>query len=234
MVPTGRTRLLDADSAWPVHMAFKRAFSALNPRLECQSRDQTRHSSSDFRAVRPPEGESSGSGSNHLRCPHKRTRQRGQGRASEFWRVSNQTKRRSSCQKSANGRCRECPTTIFCKFQAGQGNGSTGKETRRAPVSLEFVFYREALLLTDTYLFQQNACCFEKFYHRTARSCSVNSCSVNRNSMQRKTHKESSRWSADNHRDVPAQSRTKDNYLCEELTYSTETNDITDTGSAAR
>ena len=126
------------------------------------------------------------------------------------------------------------PPRYFCKFQAGQGNGSTGKETRRAPVSLEFVFYREALLLTDTYLFQQNACCFEKFYHRTARSCSVNSCSVNRNSMQRKTHKESSRWSADNHRDVPAQSRTKDNYLCEELTYSTETNDITDTGSAAR
>ena len=227
MVPTGRTRILDADSAWPVHMAFKRAFSALNPRLECQSRDQTRHSSSDFRTFRPPEGESSGSGSNHLRCPHKRTRQRGQGRASEFWRVSNQTKRWSSCQKSANGRCRERPTTIFRELQAGQGNGSTGKETRRASVSLEFVFYREALLLTDTYLFQQNASWFEKFYHRTERSCSV----IN---MQRKTHKESSRWPTDNHRDVPALSRTRDNYLCEELTYSIEKNDITDTGSAAR
>ena len=227
MVPTGRTRIHDADPAWPVHMVFKRAFSALNPRLECQSRDQTRHSSSDFRAVRPPEGESSGSGSNHLRCPHKRTRQRGQGRASEFWRVSNQTKRWSSCQKSANGRCRERPTTIFRELQAGQGNGRTGKETRRAPVSLEFVFYREALLLTDTYLFQQNTCWFEKFHHRTERSCSVNS-------MQRKTHNEYSRWSTGNHRDVPALSKTKDHYLCEELTYSTEKNDITDTGSAAR
>ena len=227
MVPTGRTRILDAETAWPVHMAFKRAFSALNPRLECQSRDQRRHSSSNFRAVRPPKGESSGSGSNHLRCPHKRTRQRGQGRASEFWRVSNQTKRWSGCQKSANGRCRQRPTTVFRELQAGQGNGSTGKETRRASVSLEFVFYREALLLTDTYLFQKNACCPEKFYHRTERSCSVNN-------MQRKTHKESSRWPTDNDRDVPALPRRKDNYLCDELTYSTEMNDITDTGSAAR
>lgn len=227
MVPTGRTRILDAQTAWPVHMAFKRAFSALNPRLECRSRDQRRHSSSNFRAVRPPKGESSGSGSNHLRCPHKRTRQRGQGRASEFWRVSNQTKRWSGCQKSANGRCRQRSTTVFRELQAGQGNGSTGKETRRASVSLEFVFYREALLLTDTYLFQQNTCWFEKFYHRTERSCSVNS-------MQRKTHKESGRWPTGNHLDVPAVSKTKDNYLCEELTYSTENNDITDTGSAAR
>ena len=231
MVPTGRTRILDAQTAWPVHMAFKRAFSALNPRLECQSRDQRRHSSSNFRAVRPPKGESSGSGSNHLRCPHKRTRQRGQGRASEFWRVSNQTKRWSGCQKSANGRCRQRPTTVFRELQAGQGNGSTGKETRRATGSLEPTFYQDDLLLTESktvvHLFQNTTCWFETFYHRTEMFYSVKI-------TQRKTHKVFGRWSKGSHRDVPALSKTKLNYLREELMYSTETNDITDTGSAAR
>lgn len=231
MVPTGRTRIFDTDLAWPVQMAFKRAFSALSPRLELQSRDQTRHCPSNFRAVRPPEGESSGSSSNHLRCTHKRSRQRGQGRTSEFWGVSNQTKRWSGCQKSSNRRCRQRPTAVFRELQARQGNGSTGKETRRATGSLEPTFYQDDLLLTESvtvmHLFQSTTCWFEKFYHRTEMFYSVNS-------KQRKTHKVFGRWSKGSHRDVPALSRTKVNYLREELMYSTETNDITDTGSAAR
>jgi hypothetical protein len=78
----------------------------------------------------------------------------------------------------------------------------------------------------DTCLFQHTYR-FEKFYHRTEMSCSVNS-------TQRKTLEESSRWSISNHRNISALFRTKNNYLREELTYPTETNDITDTGSAAR
>lgn len=230
MVPTGRTRILDADADWPVHMGFKRPFSALTPRLECQSRDQTRYCPNNFRAVRPPKSESSGGGSNHIRRTHKRTGQRGPDRASEFWGISNQAKRWSGCQKPSNGRCRERPTTVFCEFQAGQGDGSTGQKTRRATISLEPIFYREAVLVTDyradTCLFQHTYR-FEKFYHRTEMSCSVNS-------TQRKTLEESSRWSIGNHRNISALFRTKNNYLCEELTYPTETNDITDTGSAAR
>ena len=230
MVPIGRTRIFDADMARPIRMAFKRAFSAQIPRLECQSRDQTRHCSSNFRAVRPPEGESPRSGSNHLRYAYTSSRQRGQGRTSEFWGVSNQAKRWSGCQKSSNRRCRQRATTVFCELQARQGNGSTGKNARRATGPLEPSFYRAALLATEpkTYmhLFQPK-CRFEKFYHRTELFCLVNT-------SQRKTHKVSGRWSKGSRRDVPTLSRTKVNYLREELIHSTETNDITDTGSAAR
>ena len=231
MVPTGRTRTLDTVADWTVHMGFKRPFSALTPRLECQSRDQTRYRPNNFRAVRPPKSESSGSGSNHIRRTHKRTRQRGPGRTSEFWGVSNQAKRWSGCQKPSNGRCRQRPTTVFRELQARQGNGSTGEETRRATISLESIFYREAFLAADsradTCLFQRSTYWFEEFYHRTEMACSVNS-------TQRKTLEESSRWSIGNHRNVSGLLRTKNYYLCKELTYSTETNDITDTGSAAR
>ena len=230
MVPIGRTRIFDAEMARPIRMAFKRAFSAQIPRLECQSRDQTRYCPNYFRAVRPPKSESSGGGSNHIRRTHKRTGQRRPDRASEFWGISNQAKRWSGCQKPSNGRCRQRPTTVFCELQAGQGDGSTSQKTRRATISLEPIVYREAVLVTDyradTYLFQHTYQ-FEKFYHRNEMSCSVNS-------IQRKTLKESSRWSVDNHRNISALCRTKNNYLCEEITYPTETNDITDTGSAAR
>ena len=230
MVPIGRTQIFDAKMARPIRMAFKRTFSAQIPRLECQSRDQTRHCSSNFRAVRPPEGQSPRSGSNHLRYADTRSRQRGQGRTSEFWGVSNQAKRWSGCQKSSNRRCRQRTTTVFCELQARQGNGSTGKDARRATGSLEPAFYLAALLATEpeTYMHLfQTKCWFEKFYHRTELFCSVNT-------SQRKTHKVSGRWSKGSHRDVPTLSRTKVNYLREELMHSTETNDITDTGSAAR
>ncbi len=232
MVPTGRIRILDEVLPRPVHMAFKRAFSALSPRLEWR-RDQTRHCSSNIRAVRPPEGESPGSGSNHLRCTHQCSRQRGQGRTSEFWGVSNQAKRWSGCQKSSYWRYRQRPTTVFRELQARQGNGNTGKENRRVTGSLDFTSYQGTLLLaeskTDMYLFQKTICWFEKFYHRTEMFCSVHS-------IQRKIHEISGRWSMSSHQNVPAPSRTKVNYLHlrKELMYSTKTNDITDTGSVAR
>ena len=231
MVPTGRTRILDADADWPVHMGFKRPFSALTPRLECQSRDQARHRPNNFRAVGPPKSESSGSRSNHIRRTHKRAGQRGPGRASKFWGISNQAKRWSGCQKPSNGRCRQRPTAVFCELQAGQRNGSTGKETRRATSSLESIFYREAVLVADsradTCLFKHNTHRFEKFYHRTEMSCSVHNTFI-------KTLKKTSRWSIGSHRNVSALCRTKNDFVCEELTYSTKTKDITDTGSAAR
>ena len=181
MVPTGRTRILDADIDWPVHMGFKRPFSALTPRLECQSRDQARHRPNNFRAVGPPKSESSGSRSNHIRRTHKRAGKRGPGRTSKFGVF--QIKRRDGrgCQKPSNGRCRQRPTAVFCELQAGQRNGSTGKETRRATISLESIFYQEAVFMSDsradTCLFQQNTYRFEKFYHRTEMSRSVNTIS---------------------------------------------------------
>ena len=231
MVPTGRTRILDADIDWPVHMGFKRPFSALTPRLECQSRDQARHRPNNFRAVGPPKSESSGSRSNHIRRTHKRAGKRGPGRTSKFWGISNQAKRWSGCQKPSNGRCRQRPTAVFCELQAGQRNGSTGKETRRATISLESIFYREAVLMTDsradTCLFQQNTYLFEKFYHRTEMSCSVNT-------SQGNILEESGRWSIGNHQNISALCRTKNDCVCEELTYSTKTKDKPDTGSAAR
>ena len=230
MVLTGRTRILDTNADWPVHMGFKRPFPALTPRLECQSRDQTRYCPNYFRAVRPPQSESSGGRSNHVRRTHKRAGQRGPNRASEFWGISNQAKRWSGCQKPSNGRCRQRPTAVFCELQAGQGDGSTSQKTRRATISLESIVYREAVLVTgyraNTYLFQHTYR-FGKFYHRTELSCSVNS-------ILGKTLEESSRWSINIHQNISALCRIKNNYLCEELTYPTETNDITDTGSAAR
>ena len=231
MVPTGRTRILDADTDWPVHMGFKRPFSALTPRLECQSRDQARHRPNNFRAVGPPKSESSGSRSNHIRRTHKRAGQRGPGRTSKFWGISNQAKRWSGCQKPSNGRCRQRATTVFCELQTGQRNGSTGKETRRATGPLESIFYREAFLVADskadTYLFQQNTYRFEKFYHRTEMSCPVHN-------TQTKTLGESSRWSIGSYQNIFALYRTKNDCVCEKLTYSTKTEDKPDTGSAAR
>jgi hypothetical protein len=231
MVPTGRTRILDADTDWPVHMGFKRPFSALTPQLECQSRDQARHRPNNFRAVGPPKSESSGSSSNHIRRTHKRTGQRGPGRTSKFWGISNQAKRWSGCQKPSNGRCRQRATTVFCELQTGQRNGSTGKETRRATGPLESIFYREAFLVADskadTYLFQQNTYRFEKFYHRTEMSCPVHN-------TQTKTLGESSRWSIGSYQNIFALYRTKNDCVCEKLTYSTKTEDKPDTGSAAR
>ena len=231
MVPTGRTRILDADADWPVHMGFKRPFSALTPRLECQSRDQARHRPNNFRAVGPPKSESSGSRSNHIRRTHKRAGKRGPGRTSKFWGISNQAKRWSGCQKPSNGRCRQRATTVFCELQTGQRNGSTGKETRRATGPLESIFYREAFLVADskadTYLFQQNTYRFEKFYHRTEMSCPVHN-------TQTKTLGESSRWSIGSYQNIFALYRTKNDCVCEKLTYSTKTEDKPDTGSAAR
>ena len=231
MVPTGRTRILDADTDWPVHMGFKRPFSALTPRLECQSRDQARHRPNNFRAVGPPKSESSGSRSNHIRRTHKRAGKRGPGRTSKFWGISNQAKRWSGCQKPSNGRCRQRATTVFCELQTGQRNGSTGKETRRATGPLESIFYREAFLVADskadTYLFQQNTYRFEKFYHRTEMSCPVHN-------TQTKTLGESSRWSIGSYQNIFALYRTKNDCVCEKLTYSTKTEDKPDTGSAAR
>ena len=77
------------------------------------------------------------------------------------------------------------------------------------------------------HLCQNTTCWFGAFYHRNEMFYSVKI-------IQGKTHKEFGRWSKGNHRDVPVLSRTKVNYLREQLMYSTETNDITDTGSAAR
>ena len=227
MVPIGRTRIFDADMARPIRMAFKRAFSAQIPRLECQSRDQTRHCSSNFRAVRPPEGESPRSGSNHLRYAYTSSRQRGQGRASEFWGVSNQAKRWSGCQKSSNRRCRQRATTVFCELQARQGNGSTGKNARRATVSLKLPAYRETVLVAVprayACLFQQYTTMFEKFYHRTEKACTVHR-------TQSEILEKASLYPRGGSWDVPALSAIEN----ENITFSTETNDITDTGSAAR
>lgn len=231
MVPTGRTQILDADTDWPVQMGFKRPFSALTPQLERQSRDQARHRPNNFRAAGPPKSESSGSSSDHIRRTHKRTGQRRPGRASKFWGISNQAKRWSGRQKPSNRRCRQRPTTVFCELQTGQRNGSTGKEPRRATNFLEPIFYREAVLVADsraaTYPFQQNTYRFENFYHRTEMSCSVHN-------TQTKTLEESSRWSMGSHQNISALCRTKNDCVCEKLTYSTKTKDIPDTGSAAR
>lgn len=231
MVPTGRTQILDADTDWPVQMGFKRPFSALTPQLERQSRDQARHRPNNFRAAGPPKSESSGSSSDHIRRTHKRTGQRRPGRASKFWGISNQAKRWSGRQKPSNRRCRQRPTTVFCELQTGQRNGSTGKEPRRATNFLEPIFYREAVLVADsraaTYPFQQNTYRFENFYHRTEMSCSVHN-------TQTKTLEESSRWSMGSHQNISALCRTKNDCVCEKLTFSTKTKDIPDTGSAAR
>ena len=120
MVPTGRTRILDADADWPVHMGFKRPFSALTPRLECQSRDQARHRPNNFRAVGPPKSESSGSRSNHIRRTHKRAGQRGPGRTSNFGVF--QIKRRDGrvARNPRTGDVVNVPPRYFVSFKPGK------------------------------------------------------------------------------------------------------------------
>lgn len=231
MVPTGRTRNQDKHTARPVHMGSKQQFAAITPRMECRSHDQTRHRPDDLRAVRSTQGEGAGSGSDHIRRSHKCTGQRGQGRTSEFWSISNQAKRRSGCQKSPNRRRRQRPTTVFCEFQARKRNGRQGKEPRQAEVSLKLPTYREKGLVAVprayACLFQQYTTVFEKFYHRTEKLCTVHR---NQSEIREKpsVNPGGGRW------DVPALSAIEHNYLCENITFSTEMNDITDTGSAVR
>ena len=227
MVPTGQTRNLHNHTARPVHMGSKEPISAPTPRLECQSHDQTRHRPDHFRAFRSPQGEGAGSGSDHIRRTHKCTGQRGQGRTSEFWSISNQAKRWSGCQKSSNGRRRQRPTKVFREFQARQRNGSQGEEPRQATVSLKLPAYREMVLVAVprayACLFQQYTTMFEKFYHRTEKACTVHR-------TQSEILEKASLYPRGGSWDVPALSAIEN----ENITFSTETNDITDTGSAAR
>ena len=227
MVPSERTRNLHKHTARPVHVGSKEPFSAPTPRLECQSHDKTRHRPDHFRAVRSPQGEGAGSSSDHIRCTYQFTGQRGQGRTSEFWSISNQAKRRSGCQKSSNRRRRQRPTKVFREFQARQRNGSQGEEPRRATVSLKLPAYRKTVLVAVprayACLFQQYTSMFEKFYHRTEKACTVHR-------TQSEILEKPSLYPRGGRWDVPALTAIEN----ENINFSTETNDITDTGSAAR
>ena len=64
---------------------------------------------------------------------------------------------------------------------------------------------------------------FEKFYHRTEKACTVHR-------TQSEILEKASLYPRGGNWDVPAVSAIEN----ENITFSTETNDITDTGSAAR
>lgn len=211
-------------------MGAKQPFAAPTPRLECQSHDQTRHRPDHFRAVKSSQGKGAGSGSDHIRRTHKCTGQRGQGRTSEFWNISNQAKRRSGCEKSSNGRRCQRPTQVFREFQARQRNGSQGKEPRQATFSLKLPAYRETVLVAGprayARVFEQYTTMFEKFYHRSEKACTVHR--TQSEILEKPSlYPRGGRWA------VPALFAIE-NKLFENITFSTETNDITDTGSAAR
>ena len=230
MVPHGRMRTSETLAARSVQMALKRKFPALSTRLECRSRDQTRHRTSNFRTVRSSEGKSAGSCSNYIRRADHNARQRRPSRTPEFWSFSNQTKSRSGRQESSDGGCRQRPTSLFCKFQARQGNGCAGKRARRAAIFLNLSIYHAELgtikSLDTTYISQPNRFRYENFYHRTGMLCSVHS--------QRNILGKSSHWAENSHQSVADRFRVQGIDSYKTFVQLTETRNITDTGSMAR
>ena len=230
MDPYGRTRFFGKHGGRSAQMALKRKFPALLTRLECQSRDQTRHCANNFRTFRSSEGKSAGSPSNYIRCSDHSARQRGSCRTPEFRSFSNQTKSRSGRQKSSNGGCRQRPTSVFCQFQARQGNGCASQRTRRAAVFLKHSTYRTEVLalksLETTYMPQPNRFRFENFYHRTEMPCSVHR---ERNMLGRSSH-----WAKKRHQCVADQFRVEGTDSYKIFVSLTETENITNAGSMAR
>ena len=230
MDPYGRTRFFGKHGGRSAQMALKRKFPALLTRLECQSRDQTRHCANNFRTFRSSEGKSAGSPSNYIRCSDHSARQRGSCRTPEFRSFSNQTKSRSGRQKSSNGGCRQRPTSVFCQFQARQGNGCASKRTRRATVFLKHSIYRTECLalksLETTYMPQPNRFQFENFYHRTEMPCSVHS--------QGNILGKSSHWAKKRHQSVADRFRVEGTDLYKIFVSLTETENKTNAGSMAR
>ena len=230
MDPHGRTRLSEALTARTVQMALKREFPALSTRLECQSRDQTRHRTNNLRTARSPEGKSPGSCSNNIRRTDHSARQRGPSRTPEFWSFSNQTKSRAGRQKSSNGGYRQRPTSMFCQFQARQGNGCAGKRARRATVFLKLSIYHGQLgiikSLKTVHIAQPNGFTLEKFYHRTEMPCSLHS--------QMNILGKYSSWALKDHQRVAIRFSVQGIDSYKTFVHLTETRNITDTGSMAR
>ena len=230
MVPRGRTRLSGTFAGRTAQMALQREFSALSTRLECQSRDQTRHRTNNLRTVRSPEGKSPGSCSNYIRRTDYSARQRRPSRTPEFWSFSNQTKSWPGRQKSSNGGYRQRSTPIFCQFQARQGNGCTSKRARQAKVFLKLSIYHTELRkfksLETAYISQPNGFTLEKFSHRTEMSCSLNS--------QRNILGKSSPWALKGHQIVAVRFSVQGIDSYKMSVHLTETRNITDTGSMAR
>ena len=230
MDPYGRTRICEKYSAQTAQMALKRKFPALFTRLEYQSRDQTRHCANNFRTFRSSEGKSAGSPSNYIRCSDHSARQRGSCRTPEFWSFSNQTKSRSGRQESSDGGYRQRPTSVFCKFQARQGNGRAGERARRAAIFLSLSIYHAELgrikLLDTTYSSQPNRFRYENFYHRTGMLCSVHS--------QGNILGKSSHWAKKKHQCVAHRFRVEGTDSYKIFASLTETENITNAGSMAR
>ena len=230
MVPRGRTRLSGTFAGRTAQMALQREFSALSTRLECQSRDQTRHRTNNLRTVRSPEGKSPGSCSNYIRRTDYSARQRRPSRTPEFWSFSNQTKSRPGRQKSPNGGYRQRPTSMFCQLQARQGNGCASKRTRRATVFLKLSIYHTELgtfkSFETAYISQPNVFTLEKFYHRTEMPCSLNS--------QRNILRKSSPWAQKSHPSVAIRFNIQAIDSYETFVLLTGTSNKTDTGSMAR
>ena len=230
MDPYGQTRIFGERAARTAQMALKRKFPAPYTRLECQSRDQTRHRPNNFRTFRSSEGKSPGSPSNYIRCSDHSARQRGSCRTPEFRSFSNQTKSRPGRQKSSNGGCCQRPTSVFCQFQARQGNGCASKRTRRATVFLKHSIYRTECLalksLETTYMPQPNRFQFENFYHRTEMPCSVHS--------QGNILGKSSHWAKKRHQSVADRFRVEGTDLYKIFVSLTETENKTNAGSMAR
>ncbi len=230
MDPYGQTRIFGDRAARTAQMALKRKFPAPYTRLECQSRDQTRHRPNNFRTFRSSEGKSPGSPSNYIRCSDHSARQRGSCRTPEFRSFSNQTKSRPGRQKSSNGGCCQRPTSVFCQFQARQGNGCASKRTRRATVFLKHSIYRTECLalksLETTYMPQPNRFQFENFYHRTEMPCSVHS--------QGNILGKSSHWAKKRHQSVADRFRVEGTDLYKIFVSLTETENKTNAGSMAR
>ena len=230
MDPYGQTRIFGERAARTAQMALKRKFPAPHTRLECQSRDQTRHRANNFRTFRSSEGKSAGSPSNYIRCSDHSARQRGSCRTPEFRSFSNQTKSRPGRQKSSNGGCCQRPTSVFCQFQARQGNGCPSKRTRRATVFLKHSIYQTEVLalksLETTYMPQPYRFLFVNFYHRTEMPCSVHS--------QGNILGKSSHWAKKRHQSVADRFRVEGTDLYKIFVSLTETENKTNAGSMAR